>query len=63
VKVNVYVEALVKLCRLRLQKGCYIIVEGELMNRNTPSGRLTEVRAWEILFLGPMAVSNERGTE
>lgn len=63
VKVNVYVEGLVKLCRSRLQKGCYLIVEGELMNRTTPSGRLTELRAWEILFLGPMDASTERGTE
>lgn len=57
VKVNVYIEGLVRLCRSKLEKGCYIIVEGELMNRTTPSGKLTEVRAWELLFLGPSVVS------
>lgn len=51
VKVNVYVEALVRVCRSRLAKGSYLIVEGELMNRTTPSGKLTEVRAWELIFM------------
>lgn len=51
IKVNVYIEGLVKLCRNRLDKGCYLLVEGELMNRSVPSGKLTEVRAWEIIFL------------
>lgn len=60
VKVNVYVEALVKLCRLRLQKGSYILVEGELMNRVTPAGKILEVRAWELLFLGPLGVSEDK---
>lgn len=63
IKVNVYVDALVRLCRSRLQKGCYILIEGELMNRTTPSGKLLEVRAWELLFLGPSAVSTERSDE
>jgi single-stranded DNA-binding protein len=44
VKVNVYVDALVSLCRARLHKGVYIMVEGELMNRG-------EVRAKELIFL------------
>ena len=63
VKVNVYVEALVKLCRLRLQKGSYILVEGELMNRVTPAGKTIEVRAWELLFLGPVGVAEEKPTK
>lgn len=51
VKVNVYIDALVRLCRSRLEKGSYLLVEGELMNRTAPSGKLTEVRAWEMIFL------------
>jgi single-stranded DNA-binding protein len=51
IKINVYVDGLVKLCRNRLDKGSYVLVEGELMNRSTPSGKLTEVRAWEVIFL------------
>ena len=51
VKVNVYAEPLVRLCRNRLDKGSYLLLEGELMNRSTPSGKLTEVRAWEVIFL------------
>lgn len=53
VKVNIYSEGVVKLCRNRLEKGCYVLLEGELMNRNAPFGRVTEVRAWELIFLGP----------
>jgi single-stranded DNA-binding protein len=44
VKVNVYIEALVKLCKTRMKKGVYVLVEGELMNRG-------EVRARELIFL------------
>lgn len=51
IKVNVYAEGLVKLCRNRLTKGCYILLEGELMNRASSFGKLTEVRAWELVFL------------
>ncbi len=51
VKINVYMEALVRLARTKLSEGCYLIVEGELMNRQTPHGRVTEVRAWEMLFI------------
>ena len=53
VKVNVYIEALVEACRGKLAKGCYVLVEGELMNRDSPAGRATEVRAWELSFFGP----------
>ena len=51
IKVNVYIEGLVNLCRNRLDKGCYLLVEGELMNRNSPIGRVVEVRAHELIFV------------
>lgn len=44
VKINVYVEALVKLCRSKLQRGTYVMVEGELTSRG-------EVKARELIFL------------
>jgi len=49
-KVNVYLENLVALCGDRLTKGRYVIVDGELMNRNGRSEELTEVRARDIVF-------------
>ena len=61
-KVNVYIEALVRLCRNKLEKGCYLLLEGELMNRQAPSGKLTEVRAWEILFLTSERFDESAGT-
>jgi single-stranded DNA-binding protein len=51
VKVNVYVEGLIRICRMKLAKGVYVLVEGELMNRDGKHGGLTEVRAREIIFL------------
>lgn len=51
VKINVYMERLVRICRSKLSKGSYVIVEGELMNRDGQHGELTEVRAREVLFL------------
>lgn len=50
VKVNVYVEGLIRICKLKLIKGCYVVVEGELMNREGRHGDLLEVRAREIIF-------------
>lgn len=50
-KVNVYVEPLVVLCQKRLRRGTYVIVSGELMNRDGKHGKLTEVRAQEIIFV------------
>ena len=50
VKVNVYGEGLVGVCRARLRKGVYILIEGELMNRDGVHGNLTEVRARELIF-------------
>ena len=52
VKVNVYVENLIRICKSKLLKGGYVIVEGELMNREGQHGELTEVRAREVLFVG-----------
>lgn len=51
IKVNVYIDGLVGLCRNRLEKGCYLLVEGELMNRNSPIGKVVEVRAHELIFI------------
>ena len=51
VKVNVYVDGLVRICRAKLAKGIYVLVQGELMNREGQHGDLTEVRAREIIFL------------
>ena len=51
-KVNVYVENLIRICKSKLTKGRYVIVEGELMNREGQYGELTEVRAREVLFVG-----------
>jgi single-stranded DNA-binding protein len=52
VKINIYSEALVDICKTRLLKGVYVIVEGELMNREGVHGEVTEVRAKEIIFTG-----------
>lgn len=52
VKVNVYVDNLVRICKSKLIKGSYVIVEGELMNREGQHGELTEVRAREVIFTG-----------
>lgn len=50
-KINVYAPGLVELCRGRLKKGDYLIVEGELMNRRDRGTELTEVRAREVVFM------------
>jgi single-stranded DNA-binding protein len=51
VKINAYGDGLVRACRARLTKGLYVLVEGELMNRDGQIGELTEVRAREIIFI------------
>lgn len=51
VRVNVYIEQLVRACSSKLCKGGYVLVEGELMNREGKYGRLMEVRAKEIVFV------------
>lgn len=52
VKVNVYIDALVKLCKARMHKGVYVLVEGELMSRG-------EVRARELIFLSTTGREDE----
>lgn len=49
-RVNVFIDPLVRICRERLVKGGYVLVHGELMNRDGVCGKLTEVRAWDIIF-------------
>ena len=51
VKINVYGDDFVRICRARLEKGGYVLVEGELMNRDGQLGELVEVRAREVIFL------------
>lgn len=57
VRINVYIESLVDTCRDRLTKGGYVLVEGELMNREGRHGKLTEVRARDIIFMKEGRVS------
>jgi single-stranded DNA-binding protein len=51
VRVSVYGEELVQVCRMHLTKGVYVLVEGELMNRAGRFGELTEVRARRVVFV------------
>jgi single-stranded DNA-binding protein len=46
VRVNAY-SGLVQICRGRMEKGQFVIVRGELINR---SGGLVEVRAEEVIW-------------
>jgi single-stranded DNA-binding protein len=62
VKINVYGDSFVRICRSRLEKGCYVLVEGELMNRDGQLGELVEVRAREVIFL-PRADEQEQEKE
>ena len=50
-KINVYSERLISSCRSRLKGGGYVLVKGELMNREGRYGQLLEVRAHEIIFI------------
>ena len=50
VKVNVYEEGFVEVCRERLYPGGYVFIDGELMNRQVGEENLTEIRAFELLF-------------
>lgn len=51
VRVSVYGDELVQVCRAHLVKGVYVLVEGELMNRAGRFGELTEVRARRVVFV------------
>lgn len=55
IKINAYGDGLVDICRRRLNKGVYVLVEGELMNRDGQMGELTEIRAKDIIFLDGLA--------
>jgi single-stranded DNA-binding protein len=57
VRINLYGDDLVRICREKLTKGMYVIVEGELMNRDGTVGELTEVRAREVVFV----TNNQKG--
>lgn len=50
-KINVYGDGLVGLCRVKIVPGAYVIVDGELMNRDGQHGELVEVRAISLVFL------------
>lgn len=50
VKVNAYGDNLFDICNKHLNKGVYVYVQGELMNRSGKVGELTEVRANQIIF-------------
>ncbi len=51
VKINAYGQGLVRSCQPRVKKGAYVIVEGELMNRDTRELKeLVEIRAREVIF-------------
>ncbi len=54
-KINVYGDGLVDLCRQYLVKGLYLVVEGELMNRDGQYGDLTEIRALQLIFPNEIA--------
>jgi len=49
-KVNLYGEGLVRLCKNRISIKSYVIVEGELMNREGAESWLVEVRAKDIVI-------------
>lgn len=50
VKINVYGDGLVGLCRVKTVPGAYVVVDGELMNRDGQHGELLEVRAISLVF-------------
>ncbi len=50
VRINAYAPGLVAICRKKLYDGAYLIVEGELMNRDGQRGELLEVRARDVIF-------------
>jgi single-stranded DNA-binding protein len=61
IKINAYGDDLVRVCKSHLFEGHFVIVDGELMNRlldlfdaegKPVSVQLTEVRLWNVYFLG-----------
>lgn len=63
IKINVYGDGLVGLCRSRLFRSAYLLVEGELMNRDGAVEELTEVRARELIFLAADEETQTEGAE
>lgn len=51
VRINVFVGALVQVCRQHVRKGVYVTVHGELMNRVVAGTNLLEVRAREVIVM------------
>lgn len=51
IRVNVFVAALVQVCRQHVRKGVYVTVQGELMNRVVDGTNLLEVRAREVIVM------------
>jgi single-stranded DNA-binding protein len=49
VRINAY-DKLAEYCSKKLNKGIYVSVVGELMNRSGQHGELTEVRAHQVIF-------------
>lgn len=49
VRINAY-DKLADYCSQKLEKGIYVSVVGELMNREGKYGELTEVRAHQVIF-------------
>ena len=68
IKINVYGNDFVRVCRDQIKRGAYVLVEGELMNRDwhCPDGHtqdLVEVRAREIIFMNRSENETERVEE
>ena len=49
-RVNAYGTVAAQ-CQGRAEKGVYVMVRGELMNRHGQFGELTEIRALDVVFL------------
>ena len=58
-RINAY-GGLVDVCRKWVHKGCYVIVEGELMNRekSTDGQKLTEIKASQVIVPNNRAISD-----
>lgn len=62
VRVNVYGGA-VESCRTHLRKGRYVVVQGELMNRQAGANLVTEIRCIDVKFLSDGGLSDGQGKE
>ncbi len=51
-KINVYGEGLVGVCKIKIGSDTYVVVDGEMMNREGQYGEsLLEIRAQSLVFL------------